>query len=407
MKMEFTIMTRNKTIIWPTKKLGEISKIRMGETLIKKDLTGDGVPVYSADSLEKPWGFTSKNKLEFSRGAIIVGARGTLGSVKLPDDTLFTSTQTTIILGPQQKVVNSTFLFYYLRKVDFKKLRGGSGIPMLTVARLNDLKIPLPPLPEQKKIVYILDNIQNMIRVQEKIIEKTKELKKSMMADLFKYGGPSFRKGRKLKKTEIGKIPENWEVVELGEITETTSNINLKGKPNKKIKYIDVSSISSEFLKIIEFKEYYGKNAPSRARKKIKTGDILFATVRPYLKRVAIVSNEFNEEICSTAFCIIRCKDNVIDSFFLFNYISTNSFIDRITFLQTGANYPAVSDKDLFIQKVPLPSFSEQREIADTLQTIDQKIEIEQKKKALYEELFKTMLNKLMTGEIKVDNLKI
>ena len=78
------------------------------------------------------------------------------------------------------------------------------------------LEIPLPPLPIQQKIVSILDTIQSAIEVQEKMVEKTKELKKSMMAELFKYGAPSFRRGRKLKKTEIGEIPENWKVVRLG-----------------------------------------------------------------------------------------------------------------------------------------------------------------------------------------------
>ncbi|MDD5638890.1 MAG: restriction endonuclease subunit S, partial [Candidatus Pacebacteria bacterium] len=164
---------------WPTKKLREICEIRMGETLIKKDLTGDGVPVYSADSLEKAWGYTSKNKLRFKKGAIIIGARGTLGSVKLPNDEEFTSTQTTIIINPQQLSINSSFLFYYLRIVDFKKFRGGSGIPMLTVNQLSDLEIPLPPLSIQQKIVDILDTIQEGVKTQEKIIGKTKELKKS------------------------------------------------------------------------------------------------------------------------------------------------------------------------------------------------------------------------------------
>ncbi|MDD5639110.1 MAG: restriction endonuclease subunit S, partial [Candidatus Pacebacteria bacterium] len=313
----------------------------------------------------KVYSFTEENKDEISRYILSTGFAGILCNANkvLP------------------KYVEKIFLSKWFNNLKDALASDKAIQKSLNNEDIVNIEIPLPPPSEQKKIVYVLDSIQDAIRAQEKIIEKTKELKKSMMVDLFKYGGPSFRKGRKLKKTEIGEIPENWEVVELGEIIETTSNINLKRKPNKKIKYIDVSSISSEFLKIIEFKEYYGKNAPSRARKKIKTGDILFATVRPYLKRVAIVSNEFNEEICSTAFCIIRCKDNVIDRFFLFNYISTNSFIDRVTFMQTGANYPAVSDKDLFIQKVPLPSPPEQREIAEILQTIDQKIEIEQKKK--------------------------
>jgi type I restriction enzyme, S subunit len=73
--------------------------------------------------------------------------------------------------------------------------------------------------------VKILDTIQSAVDIQERIIEKTKELKKSLMAELFNYGAPSFRKGRKLKKTEIGEIPEDWEVVRLGDVVKLSNGI--------------------------------------------------------------------------------------------------------------------------------------------------------------------------------------
>lgn len=392
----------NKSMTWSTKKLGEISKIRMGETLIKKDLTGEGVPVYSADSLEKPWGFTSKNKLEFSRGAIIVGARGTLGSVKLPDDTLFTSTQTTIILSPQQKTVNSTFLFYYLRKVDFKKLRGGSGIPMLTVARLNDLEIPLPPLSEQRKIVYVLDSVQDAIRAQEKIIEKTKELKKSMMTDLFKYGGPSFRKGRKLKKTEIGEIPENWEVVtikNIGEVvTGTTPSTLVKDYWNGDIPFVTPTDITKKYVENTE--RYISQKGLQKAR--LLPKDSVLVTCIASIGKISIAQNPCisNQQINA-----IICKEDIDNEYI---YYVMNHMSDKLK-MWAGQTTSPIVKKSLFEKFIlPLPkNKNEQREIAEILQTIDQKIEIEQKKKTLYEELFKTMLNKLMTGEIKVDNLKL
>jgi len=399
---------------WPTKKLGEISKIRMGETLIKKDLTGDGVPVYSADSLEKPWGFTSKNKLEFSRGAIIVGARGTLGSVKLPDDTLFTSTQTTIILSPQQKTVIPAFLFYYLRKVDFKKLRGGSGIPMLTVTRLNDLQIPFPPPSEQKKIVYILDSIQDVIRAQEKIIEKTKELKKSMMADLFKYGGPSFRKGRKLNKTEIGEIPENWEIVKLG----NKKFFEIKGGKRlpKNHNFVE-NKTSYLYIRVVDFKnnsvdisnlKYLSYQDYEILKKYFITKNDIYISIAGTIGLVGLIPNELDGAILTenAAKIIIKNKD-LIDKRFLVVFLSFSRGQYQIKTLTSKSTQPKLGLYRIEQIQIPLPPLPEQREIADILQTIDQKIEIEQKKKTLYEELFKTMLNKLMTGEIRVDNLKL
>ena len=376
---------------WPTKKLGEISKIRMGETLIKKDLTGDGVPVYSADSLEKPWGFTSKNKLEFSRGAIIVGARGTLGSVKLPDDTLFTSTQTTIILSPQQKTVIPAFLFYYLRKVDFKKLRGGSGIPMLTVTRLNDLQIPFPPPSEQQKIVYVLDSIQDVIRAQEKIIEKTKELKKSLLNEIFNS------EIKNQKWTKLGNM--DYFEIKLG----GTPKTNVAEYWNGKIYWItpnDLNKLHSQYISNTERKiTQKGLNAGSTL---LTAGSIILSTRAP-IGYLAIL----NEDMAFNQGCkgIVIKKPNEVSNLYLFYYLSTQ--ISKLKELGSGSTFRELSTSDLEQFSIPLANITQQHEIADILQTIDQKIEIERKKKALYEELFKTMLNKLMTGEIRVDNLKL
>ena len=395
---------------WPTKKLGEVSKIRMGETLIKKDLTGDGVSVYSADSLEKPWGFTSKNKLEFTRGAIIVGARGTLGSIKLPDDAIFTSTQTTIILSPQQEIVSSQFLFYYLRKVDFKKLRGGGGIPMLTVNSLNDLEIPLPPLPIQQKIVKVLDTIQEAIEIQEKIIEKTKELKKSLMAELFKYGAPSFRKGRKLKKTEIteiGEIPEEWEVVRLEKVV-----IKMKagGTPNtSEGKYWGGGIAFTLIEDLVNAGKFLIKTNASITQLGLKNSNSwvvpensiilsLYATVgKPVINKIPVA-------ITQNMIGIIPHKE-IINLEFLY-YVLENSR-EKLWKYTDLSVYKHITTSEAKKILIPLPPLLEQQEIAEILQTIDQKIEIEQKKKELYEELFKTMLNKIMNQEIDVEKIEI
>jgi len=409
---------------WPTKKLGEICEIRMGETLIEKDLTGEGIPVYSADSLEVPWGFTSNNRLRFYKGSIIIGARGTIGSVKLPTDEIFTATQTTIVLTPKIKEMTSTFLYYFLRKINFKSIQGGTGIPMLTVGTLSSFEIPLPPLSVQQKIVKILDTIQEAVEIQEKIIEKTKELKKSLMNLLFHYGLAGLRVkelassrvgeltsseieklGLKLKKTEIGEIPEDWEVVRIKDVVLDTEQNDPSKIPLQEIKYIDVSSISNEFLKIIEYKTYLGKDAPSRARKILKENDVIFATVRPYLRRIAFITGEYNGFYGSTAFCVLRPNVKKIFPYFLFYYVSTDKFVYKVSGYQTGSGYPAITDDHIKNERIPLPPLPEQQEIAEILQTIDQKIEIEKKKKELYEELFKTMLNKIMNQEIDVNLL--
>ncbi len=121
--------------------LKEIANIRMGETLIKKDLTGKGKAIFSADTSEKPWNFTEKTKLSFSKNTLVIGARGTIGSVKMPNLEDFTCTQTTIAVSLNNKKVLTKYIYSLLKNLDFKSITEGMGIPMITVKNVEKNKL--------------------------------------------------------------------------------------------------------------------------------------------------------------------------------------------------------------------------------------------------------------------------
>jgi type I restriction enzyme S subunit len=301
--------------------------------------------------------------------------------------------------------ISPDFLAYFLRSsIARKRLVSSSGkvaITNINQGMLGALTIPIPPFIEQQKIAFILSKIQQAIQQQDKIIEATKNLKKSLTHKLFTEG----TRGEEQKETEIGLIPESWKVLSLSELVEKTDIVDPRKTPEKTFKYIDVSSISREYFIIKEYKEYKGRDAPSRARKAVKNGDIIFATVRPSLRRIAIIPESFDGEICSTAFCVIRCKKDIALPEFVFYYISTDSFVKRVSEVQKGTNYPAVTDSDVLAQKIPLPQISEQQQIVDSLRILDKKMLTEERRKIVLQQLFKTMLNKLMTGEIRVKDI--
>lgn len=256
---------------------------------------------------------------------------------------------------------------------------------------IADLEIPLPPLPIQQKIVKILDTVQSAVEIQDKIIEKTKELKKSLMAELFKFGGPSFRKGRKLKKTEIGEIPEDWEVVRLGDVFKIVaggdiSKLNFSSTKTDKFIYpIYSNTIANNGL--YGFADTYQFE-----------GNCITVTARGTIGYAIPRFEKFNAII---RLLVLIPKINL-------NIIFVSEFINekiRVAFENTSI--PQLTVPRFSIFKIPLPPLPEQQEIAEILQTIDQKIEIEQKKKELYEELFKTLLNKIMNQEIDVDSLDL
>lgn len=295
--------------------------------------------------------------------------------------------------------LNYLFNFYRLKGIFIGLASRAVGQSSINQGRIKTLKIFHPPLPEQRNIARVLSTIQRAVEQQDKIIGATKKLKKSLVQKLFTEG----LNGEEQKETEIGLVPKSWEVVRLGEVVEKARQTDPRKNPDNRFKYIDVSGISNKFFQI---KEYFGKDAPSRARKLIETGDIIFATVRPYLKRVAIVPETLDGEICSTAFCVVRCKRELADPTFIFNYLVTDTFVDKTTELQRGSSYPAVTDKDVLNQRVLLSPLPEQQEIARILNTVDRKIEAEERRKATLKELFRTMLHKLMTGEIRVRDVE-
>ena len=148
---------------WRTVELAEMADLSMGETLLSKNLTGDGIPVFSANTDEGPWGFTNNNRRRLRRGDIVIGARGSLGFPRRPNFDAFTCTQTTIAVQPDREVVESEYLHYALCAADILGIASQQAVPMLTIGALSPLKITLPKLDEQRRIAEVLRSVDEAI----------------------------------------------------------------------------------------------------------------------------------------------------------------------------------------------------------------------------------------------------
>ena len=316
---------------------------------------------------------------------------------------------------PDNKKVDSHYLYFaewskYVMTLSKAMVAGSTpSRQRVDPKSFYEIKIPLPPVPEQKKIAAVLSAVEEAKEKTEAVIKAAKELKKSLMKYLFTYGPVPTEEAENvsLKATEIGLIPEGWEVVRLGDIVKKTEQKDPRKNPKLRFKYIDVSSINRENVGIIDYKLYQGKNAPSRAKKLVKNEDVIFATVRPTLKRLALINEKFDGEICSTAFCVLRAKENILKPLYLFYRVGINVFMNELGKIQRGASYPSVKDSDVKGQKIPLPPLHIQQRIAEILSAVDKKIEAEENERKALEELFKTLLNSLMTARIRVNHLEI
>jgi type I restriction enzyme S subunit len=157
-----------------------------------------------------------------------------------------------------------------------------------------------------------------------------------------------------------------WQTKTFGEILEKTETTNPLQSPDVEFDYIDVSSVSNQTFRIEETQRLKGKDAPSRARRLVRTNDILFATIRPTLQRIAIVPKEFDNQVCSTGYYVLRPKVG-IDHRFVFYALLTEDFMGQMETLQKGASYPAVNDSEVRAQLLAYPPLPEQQRIVGIL----------------------------------------
>jgi len=166
---------------------------------------------------------------------------------------------------------------------------------------------------------------------------------------------------------------ESWQRKKLVGVCEKAKSVNYR-KQSGDFNYVDISSIDSEFNRIATIQNINWRIASSRARQVIQKYDTLFSTVRVNLRRVALVDTDIPLGIASTGFTVLRAKEIFIHPLFLFYNSITPNFLDRLVQLQVGTAYPAVTDKMVYNQEIPLPPLDEQQRIVELFQSIEQAI---------------------------------
>lgn len=139
--------------------------------------------------------------------------------------------------------------------------------------------------------------------------------------------------------------------------------IDPKREPEREFWYVDISAVDNTLKRITTPKRVQGKLASVRARQIICARDVLVATTRPNLNAVALVPEQYDSEVCSTGFSVLRAGEE-LDPEYLYYFVQSSAFIDRLVDLTKGALYPAVTDRQVLAQIIPWLPIDEQRQIA-------------------------------------------
>jgi len=162
-----------------------------------------------------------------------------------------------------------------------------------------------------------------------------------------------------------------WPVTNISTLCVPTGQRDPTATPDACFRYIDIASVDKDAKRITNAIEVRGAEAPSRARKEVRAGDVLVSTVRPNLNAVARVPDDLHGQIASTGFCVLRANRKLSDGKFLFYRCLTPEFINFLVSQMRGANYPAVSDGVVKRADIPCPALKEQNRIAELLEQAD------------------------------------
>ncbi|TNJ36746.1 restriction endonuclease subunit S [Prosthecochloris vibrioformis] len=231
----------------------------------------------------------------------------------------------------------------------------GSLSPRTSWAALKDFEFPLPPLDEQKRIAEIL-------WAADEAVEKNVSLKRSLL----QYYQSS------IETLCFNKQNQEFRIEELGGINNATLSVSKTDK-NYRFNYLDIGSIIAPKI-IGELIEYILADAPSRARRVVKSFDVLLSTVRPNLQSFVRIGEIDKDLIASTGFAVISPKDKVVGSIMFHSFFSkyfTNYCKARVT----GTSYPAISSRDIGKFRIHVPNKKdEMQKIAIALDSIDYSI---------------------------------
>lgn len=321
------------------------------------------------------------------------------GEVFVGRDAVLASTMA--LIRPDESVLEKGFCYFFL-KTAFDELNEGttgSTIPHVSKHMLMTLQIPIPPLTEQRLISGLLFRLESAIAIQSQLAAATSELKRAAMRALFTRG----LRGEPQKDTEIGPVPESWSVAPFDRALKIAQGqVDPRTEPYASMLHIGPENVEPHTGHLLACQRAKDLGLIS-GKYLFARGDIVYSKIRPYLNKVAMP--EF-DGICSADMYPLRACEG-FESRFLFHYLQSEYFLRQAVPHQLRTGIPKINREQLSDTAFPRPLVAEQKDISAIFDAIDRKIALHREKRRVLEELFKALLHKLMTGEIRVADLDL
>tara|TARA_R110002095_G_scaffold206127_3_gene189895 strand:+ start:715 stop:2082 length:1368 start_codon:yes stop_codon:yes gene_type:complete len=408
-------------------KLASANKVKDGPHETPKFLD-EGIPFFSVDGIqdcklvfegcryishEDHERFSMKCLPKF--GDVLLGKAASVGKVAFVDTKEEFNVWSPLAVLTPKSVKLGRFIFYSLQSTWLQAqcdVNSNSNTQKnLSMGVIDNLSFAIPSDDLADKIANFLDHetakIDTLIEKQQQLIKLLKEKRQAVISHAVTKGLNPNAPMRDSGVEWLGEVPAGWDARQLkflcscnDEILPETVNADYE------IEYVDIGSVSStEGIKKTE--RIFFENAPSRARRIARDGDVIVSTVRTYLEAIAPIESPPENLVVSTGFAVLR-PNKFLEHGYSAYCLRAKGFIKEVVARSVGVSYPAINANELINIKIPVPSFEEQLKIANFLkhetENIDVLISKSENAIGLVQERRTALISAAVTGKIDVRN---
>lgn len=310
--------------------------------------------------------------------------------------------------------LDKSYLNYLMRTYNYQRFIAnsstGTTVHHTSPSRIYDYTFELPSIEDQKRIADILSSldakIENNNKINAKLEEMAQALFKSWFIDFepFKVGRdgsrPAFGSGNFIE-SELGMIPEGWKVGKLKEICKT--NKRSGNKFQTQILYLDTGSITNNIIEEYQNLDPAVDKIPSRAKRLVTEGDIVYSSVRPNQRHFGLLFNPPSNLVVSTGFIVITANYSCY-RYYIYKYLTQDNVVEKLHSIaeQSVSTYPSINASDIENIELIIPPIEVVDKFAAIIMNNYQESEIIHNENTTLAQTRDTLLPKLMSGEIEL-----
>lgn len=362
---------------WQKVRLGEIAKVISGYAFKSSEFVHDGIPVIKIknvrvgrtdlsdiecvdprfESLDKRYHVTNGDVLISLTGSHLTQPTSVVGRVALHRGVRCLLNQRAGKIIVKNDQCDSRFVFYALSTHESMRsialmASGAASQANVSPTQVESVELCIPSRQTQRKIASILSAYDDLIENNTRRITILDEMAQAIYREWFvEFRFPGHEKVA-LVDSPLGKIPKEWEHLPLSHVADVNALSIKKGTEPEEANYVDIASVSTgmiDEIRLLPFSE-----APGRARRILRHGDIIWSTVRPNRKSYSLILNPLENMISSTGFAVISGTKAPFT--YLYHALTTNDFVGYLVNHATGSAYPAVNSGDFEKAEVLVPT---------------------------------------------------